>query len=273
MYHSTQVFLYLRLLQLPDYNCPYPCAGAPGDSSIWSKMIVIRAIFAVILVLGLPTLSEAANSLNFYNNYFLPGDYAVSGVGVRGTGVAGVATANITISGIPANADIIAAFLYWQTLDNTQTVNSQTVCGNPNPAASFNGFAVAPVQLGFAPSPRQTQNCIATYRADVFGLLNVLNAKQIPNGTYQIKVPDSGNAATAPSTEGASLIVIYRAPGASFKSIVIYDGTSTIASPRDSFSVTIQGFYQASVTATPQAKVTYLVGDGQAPGEHQSDVL
>ncbi len=207
----------------------------------------------------------AANSLNFYNNYFITGDYAVSGVGLRATGAGGVATANITISGIPANADIVAAFLYWQTLDNTQLVNSQTVCGNPNPTATFNSFAITPVQLSYAASPRQSQNCVATYRADVFGLLNVVNAKQIPNGTYQITVPDSGNAATAPSTEGASLIVIYRVNGAPFKSIVIYDGTSTIASPRDMFNVNIQGFYQASTTVQPQAKVTYLVGDGQAP--------
>jgi hypothetical protein len=230
-------------------------------------MIVIRTIFAGILIFGLPSLSEAANSLNFYNNYFVPGDYAVAGVGLRATGVAGVATANITISGIPSNADVIAAFLYWQTLDNTQTVNSQTVCGNPNPTASFNKLAITPVQVAFAPSVLQSQNCVATFRADVFGLLNVQNAKQIPNGTYEIKVPDSGNSATAPSTEGASLIVIYRAPGASFKSIVIYDGTAVVG-PRLNFSATIQGFYQASVTTPPHAKVTYLVGDGQAPNGH-----
>ena len=43
------------------------------------------------------------NSLSFFKNYFVTGDYAVAGVGLRGRGVGGFAPANINMAGVPAN--------------------------------------------------------------------------------------------------------------------------------------------------------------------------
>ena len=37
--------------------------------------------------------ATAADALNFFNNWFVTGDYAVAGVGLRGTGSGGFATA------------------------------------------------------------------------------------------------------------------------------------------------------------------------------------
>jgi hypothetical protein len=53
--------------------------------------------------------------LTFFKNYFVTGDYVVGGVNLRGTGDDGLAEGTISMSGVPANADILAAFLYWQT--------------------------------------------------------------------------------------------------------------------------------------------------------------
>ena len=68
-------------------------------------------------MLGAST-AHAEQSLKFFKNYFLTGDYVAAGVGLRGTGVNGLATGTITIdpNQIPAGAEIVAAYLYWETL-------------------------------------------------------------------------------------------------------------------------------------------------------------
>ena len=73
----------------------------------------------VLIVLMLwTTLSVAyGGPLDFFKNYFITGDYVVAGVGLTGKGVGGLATGNVVVSGVPANADIVAAFLYWQTIE------------------------------------------------------------------------------------------------------------------------------------------------------------
>src|SRR6478672_3261475 len=77
------------------------------------------AIFALI-----PQLGRAQGPLHFFKNYFVTGDYVVGGVGLRGQGVVDQATANIVggtnrsyatgtihMTGVPAKADVVAAFL------------------------------------------------------------------------------------------------------------------------------------------------------------------
>ncbi len=82
-----------------------------------------------------------ATGLSFFKNYFVTGDYIVGGVNLRGTGINGVATGYINLAGgqspdgtsanpaedpsnlntIPNGVDILAAFLYFETV---QTPNS-----------------------------------------------------------------------------------------------------------------------------------------------------
>src|ERR1700757_340951 len=74
-------------------------------------------------------LAQTTPPLNFENNYFVTGDYVVSGVGLRGLGVNGLATKQFTMpdantvpsTGVPSGADIVAAFLYWGTVESSQT--------------------------------------------------------------------------------------------------------------------------------------------------------
>src|SRR4051794_2451708 len=86
--------------------------------------------FAMFLATALP--GQVPEPLGFFKNYFVTGDYVVGGVGMRGKGVpapaiqaiAGgtipnYATATIPMSGVPQNANIVAAFLYWQTMENS----------------------------------------------------------------------------------------------------------------------------------------------------------
>src|ERR1700676_2700502 len=99
---------------------------------------------------------RAADALNYTKNYFVTGDYVVGGVGLRGTGVGGFATGNITISGVPAGADIVAAFLYWETDETTPVPSAMNgffdghaivgdVRGDPmNPQCSSSGGGIGP---------------------------------------------------------------------------------------------------------------------------------
>src|SRR5207237_2220855 len=52
-------------------------------------------------------------------------------------------------------------------------------------------------------------------------------------------------------------------PGLPYKAIVLDDGAFTIPQSSNSFNQTVLGFFQAS-SASPQAKITYIVGDGQS---------
>src|SRR5579872_7202032 len=89
---------------------------------------MLRMRLSKLLPLGilalLPQFTRAADSLNFFNNWFVTGDYAVAGVGLRGGGAGkngGWATGTINVSGVPSNAQPIAAFLYWSTVESSTT--------------------------------------------------------------------------------------------------------------------------------------------------------
>ena len=56
------------------------------------------------------------DALKFFKNYFVTVDYVVAGVGLEGMGVNGIASSSINMTGVPANAEALAAFLYWQVV-------------------------------------------------------------------------------------------------------------------------------------------------------------
>lgn len=194
--------------------------------------------------------TAASAGLGLFKTYAFAGDYASAGVGVRGNG-----SGTITIQGIPNGATIVAGYLYWETLGNGQS-------------GSFSGHGIAGTPLGTTVSPCWPEPTITVYRADVTSLLAAGG-----NGSYAVTFPDSGDMSTAPSTEGASLIVVYKADGAKGRTILQYDGAVTI--PFDgrsvdgsSFSMVISGFPPAP--SKPEARITYVIGDGQGFGSSLS---
>src|SRR5437867_9761135 len=85
---------------------------------------LLRLLSGVFLSVGFlvlfPRIGQAQDALSYNKNYFVTGDVVIGGVGgMRSTGVNGFATATINISGVPDGADVVAAFLYWETVETT----------------------------------------------------------------------------------------------------------------------------------------------------------
>jgi pimeloyl-ACP methyl ester carboxylesterase len=184
-----------------------------------------------------------ANNLSLFRTFLINGDYVVAGVGLRGTG-----RGTISMRGVLSGSKVAAAYLYWETLGNGQN-------------GTFNNKSVQGVRLGTVTSPCWAPPFIDAYRADVSSLLNVGG-----NGDYFVTFPDSGNFSVAPSTEGATLVIVYTRADLPSRGIVLYDGAYTQTTGTPSFDLMIQGFTRAA-SSSPQAKVTHIVGDGQPFGE------
>jgi hypothetical protein len=229
---------------------------------------------------------NATNQLTLSNNYFVTGDYVVGGVGLRGLGINGLATGTITIpdansipaTGLPPGADVVAAFLYWVTVEKSQSAFA-------GQQGFFNGYAITGSILGNpnAPTSWSSGGCsgsssgtttMRAYRADVRPFLNLdANGMILGNGSYQVKLADSGSSGGGtPLTLGASLVIIYRvlSPAVPLNSIVIYDGAAAPSNSSSTMSQTIQGFYQAA--ASSAAKITHIVGNGK-PNKSESVLL
>ena len=284
------------------------------------------AILCLALVFLWPQPASANDALGFFKNYFVTGDYVVGGVGIRGTGVVDSATQAITQSsnssyatgtihmngvpgyvadGVPQQADIVAAYLYWETIASSTADPAVLAQG------TFRGLKIVGTQI----APAGTLACsgsgggngnqtgaqtLLVYRADVLRYLPykhdpatgqplgqrlVNDADLIANGfpLHTVALPDTGaGGTTSPSTgnqafltEGASLVVVYRIAGsaasAPLKSVVIYDGGYTFSSINPLMTQNILGFYQAS-THNPTAMMTHIVGNGRSNFQEQLTV-
>ena len=89
-----------------------------------------RFVALCCLVL-LPATAFAQDQLRYSKSYNVVGDYVAAGVDVSPSKAKnGVVKGTINITGVPKNADIVAAFLYWETV----TLSNQTA-----PLAQFRG--------------------------------------------------------------------------------------------------------------------------------------
>ena len=266
--------------------------------------LLIGSAFSA-LAAGLMLFASAAfaqQPLSFFKNYFVTGDYAVAGAGMQGKGVRdnatrtfilrnaprsmqldaypdSFATASLGVTGIPSNpdgtpADILAAFLYWGTIESTEKPSSAvgTIQVSGEPLRLIIGKQIGSDRTtacwssGGGTGGATGGPVLRVYRADVFRNLPLIGGRRSAAGPFVIKLPDSGsNGNTRPLTAGASLVVIYRlrSQAAPLRAVVIYDGSYTANNNNPVFSQTIRGFYQASAFG-PSARITHIVADGQS---------
>src|SRR6266404_3671820 len=129
----------------------------PGTISWGRRLKLAAAALGLLLAFGFAQPASAqntSNQLTLSNNYFVTGDYVVGGVGLRGLGVNGLATGKISIpdqnsvpaTGVPPGADIVAAFLYWETVEGNQLAFAGR-------SGFFNGYPITGEVLGNPNAP------------------------------------------------------------------------------------------------------------------------
>ena len=255
--------------------------------------LLTRATLALVLGLMVSFVQTSpaqsgTNPLTIFKDYLVTGDYVVAGWveqssdGTYATGTISVPDpkqqpylqAGIPTS-VPVGADIVAAYLYWATVEG-----SQTSFAGQN--AFFNGYAIsgdilgnpnAPVSwsLGGCSGAANGSKTMRTYRADVRPYLPVDNnpasptyGGYLPNSRFTVKMADSGsNGNTQPNALGASLVIVYRVlnPPSPLNAVVLYDGAYAPSNSAPNVSQTMVGFYQPNLN--PTAKITHIVANGQ----------
>jgi hypothetical protein len=255
------------------------------------RMLRATGALGLLLMFGFSQTGLAQNvttactstSLCLDDSYFVTGDYVVGGVGLRALGDStGFATGNIAIPDpnayaegvppqqVPAGAEIVAAFLYWETVESSQSAFAGehgffngypitgTVLGNPNSPTSWSS--------GGCSGNAQGSKTIRAYRADVRPFLPLdSNGNIQANGQFQVRLADSGSTGSgAPLTLGATLVIIYRvlSPAMPLNAVILYDGAAAPSRAGSNVSQPIVGFYQPATS--PVAKITHIVGNGQA---------
>jgi hypothetical protein len=254
------------------------------------KRVILVVVAALIALHGSGPVSAQSGSFHFFKNYFVTGDYVVGGVGLRGSGGA---PQTIVVNGVPASADVLGMFLYWQTVVSTSALASAS------DGATFEGQEIGGISdaegtnvklvntggtspcwsAGGATGASSGSKVLAIFRADVLRFVDDINpvtgklainsadriAAGIPSGGFSISVPDGGTGGSLPLAQGASLVVVYRDATATtpLKSIVIYNGGFSLNNANDSFSLGLAGFYQPATTGAT-ARLTPIVADGQA---------
>src|SRR5688572_17613472 len=254
------------------------------------------AIIALLLgVLGQEAGNAAddlTDALPYSLSYTVTGDYAVGSVDLvpspqtqgfqTGTIHMGTATERV----VPKNAEILAAFLYWETVAETEAdLGGVLFRGTP---VSFVRTLAQPLTGVFAPCWSQSGNTLYAMRADVLSLLppqldesgnptgrrlvndvDLLAATYLPvnERLHTVTLPERGVGNQTPQSAGASLFVVFRDVfgTAALKRIVVYDGVH-VQAKGTSTQQKIRGFLQSAGGA---AKVTQITSRGAANATDQ----
>ena len=236
------------------------------------RKITAAALFVVTLVL-LRTQAggqgTVADPLQYAGGFLVTGDYAVGSVDLTNStnpSSGGFSTGTINIIGVPANADVLAAYLFWETID-------RTVVTNPEAGVQFNGSNVVDAEVGLvkrtfedlgssAPcfSSGREPLTLWAFKADVLRLLPMQmdatgpTGKRLANGAHTVRLPDASGGNVVPESAGAALLVVYRDPEADvtlnpLRRVVVYDGLKRKPDLVTTLTQTLRGFYGSSTAA------------------------
>lgn len=270
--------------------------GTRGSGRV-SRGVTAMALLAMLGMAGPAALAQQAK-LGFFKNYFVTGDYVAAGVALQQKGVNGIATGRIRIepSQIPADAEIVAAFLYFQIIstsdkpDPAMLLKDARFKGNP-----IGDYAFLVSDAGSAPCWSSGGGTGASnglrrawsYRVDALRYF----PRRLPSsptdpvtvaigGDHEVQLPDSGGSNQLPQALGAGLVVVYRVTGYdpaagyrtprhALRSIVIYDGGQVMDNSTRQFVLPVEGFYEAA-RSSHRPRMTHMVANGQT---NKSEVL
>jgi cadherin-like protein/Big-like domain-containing protein len=240
------------------------------------------AIGLAVLFAQMGTEAQTGEPLPYSTGYLVAGDYVVGSVDIT-TSSGLSATGTIPMAGVPPpeQADIVAAFLYWETIAPSWAT--------PQQIADLVKFRGQPIKSVRVKSKGQaltgsTAACFTAagsltmtmFRADVLRLLpRQLDKNGKPTGKllvndtdltaaglplHTVAVPEAGNGNVIPQSAGASLVVVFRDPSKPLKKIVVYDGIYIEEQGKTTVQ-NIRGVYQSD-PSNKQAKITHIVGSG-----------
>ncbi len=189
-------------------------------------------------ILSVAAAPQMGNQMSEFFHQTLFGDVTSAGVGLRGKG-----QGTINLSGIPANGRVQRAYLYWATLGS-----SSDQFTSPH----LNGNTVSGQRIGTS-----GDTCWGVAANYVYGA--VVTSLVGGNGDYTISGLPS-NLTTGNDSQGASLVVVYSAPGL-FRTVIIHDGAVTLDLVTNAYTDTFGPFTANQPNA--RVHITYIVGDGQ----------
>jgi hypothetical protein len=215
--------------------------------------------------------AQSIDALNYSRGFLLTGNYVVSSVDLpRGGGSSSLTFTTAKGNAVPADAEIAAAYLYWEAL---------APAGAPLAVAKFRGADIATAKASRLTElpPSGQSNCwgaaanqprvLTMFRADVLSMLPKqydANDKWtgryvINNVQHAIELGTKGAGNNLMTVAGATLLLVYRHPSEPLRKIVLYDG---VYAQRlgDTTTQTIAGFYRSSLTKS--ARLTHIGGTG-----------
>jgi hypothetical protein len=247
---------------------------------------VALALLSLTLLWQTGGHAAPGDALPFARSYIGTINYVVAGVDVTEQSNPidqnGFSAGTISIGGVPADADIVAAYLYWETI---------TLAADPSQAAgvTFRGNELLLNDvMGVKKSSQEligtTASCwssgqplmMTKFRADVLRFLPIrLDQDNQPTGKRIVNAADltahglaqhtvtlpvrTGNQ--LPESAGASLLVVYRDETQPLRKVVVYDGIHIQPSLTTPMTQSLQGFYKSA--AVKSAKITHIVAGGQ----------
>ena len=226
--------------------------GDPAAGTV--KAQVTRPQQATVRHAAMASSAAATGSLSSVLSESVHGGYTAAGTGMRNLGYGA-----ISITGIPAGATVKSATLLWDILADS--------AGPSFAQGTLDGKAFTGTQWASGASPCWPPGANFSYEADVTSLVT-------GNGSYKLAGFATGQSdgadpwtsgPTAPLDEGASLVVVYELPSMPQVTVQIAEGATE--TPGGTASATLNGF---TVGAKASASTTYIVADGQMPGNTAS---
>jgi len=181
----------------------------------------------------------------------LHGGYVAAGVGLRDLG-----HGRITISQIPPGSTVVAAFLLWDVLDNSDQAGDAR--------GQLNGTPFVGTMIGTGSAPCWPASNNYAFYTNVTRLVSGNGGYTLTGISSSLTNGDDpwNDNGTAPFAEGASLVVVY----GNASSPLTYVGLSVggTETPNDEYTLTanFSGFNAAAPTTADQT--TFIVADGQS---------
>ena len=265
-----------------------PRRRPPATSRRSSRRGAATVALVIAVLAGRPVLAQTVvnDPLPYSLSYTITGNYVVGSVDFEPvSNQLEFQTATLHMAGasaIPAGAEIVAAWLYWET-----------IWGDPDEVggAKFRGQDIELVRGAdqvltgaLAPCWSGGGDTLTMLRADVLDLLplEIDAANGNPTGRRlvndvdllaaglplsEVTLPERGSGNHTPQSAGASLLVIYRLPTEPLRRIVVFDGNRVLAQGQSSVQ-RVRGFFDSSATSASGARLTYLAASG-APNDSE----